>query len=230
MSGKKYSINWENDEPVSFEVDGVVYNSLDQIPDEADRERLTVMLDGALDQQFEKEFKDFDEEFKKDWETHQKTSIKAEKLILGAFTGVAVLMLLISFVSSASAISRMSREESAPGRVVQIIERREYVNEQDRIIEEYYYPVVEFISQDGRAHSVQMTEGSSAPSHEVGDEVTVLYNPEHPLEARIQSFGSSVLIWVLPGITGILGLAFLGGVIVVRKLMPSTEDSQNELA
>lgn len=230
MPSKKYSINWENDEPVSFELDGVVYTSLDQIPDEADREKLTAMLDGSLDQQFEKELRDFDEEFKKDWEAHKKSSLKAEKLILGAFTGVAVLMLLIAFVSSASAISKMGREESAAGRVVQVIERREYLNEQDRIIEEYYYPVVEFVSQDGRSHSVQMTEGSSAPSHDVGDEVTVLYNPERPLEARIQSFGSSALMWILPGITGILGLAFIGGVIVVRKLMPSTEDSQNELA
>jgi hypothetical protein len=75
-----------------------------------------------------------------------------------------------------------------------------------------------------------MTEGSSAPSHEVGDEVTVLYNPEHPLEARIKSFGSSALMWILPGITGILGLGFLGAVIAVRRFMPSTEDAQNELA
>ena len=66
MAGKKYSIHWENDEPVSFEVDGVLYESIDQVPDEDDREQLTAMMDAALDQQFEKEFKDFDKEFKKD--------------------------------------------------------------------------------------------------------------------------------------------------------------------
>ena len=230
MASKKYSINWENDEPVSFEVDGVSYESLDQIPDETDREKLSAMMDGSLDRQFEKEFKDFDKEFEKDWQEHKKTSAGAEKIILGVFTGVAILMLLIAFVSSASAILKMNSEESAPGRVVEIIERREYVNEQDRVVEEYYYPVVEYISRDGRSHSVQMTEGSSAPSHEVGDEVTVLYNPDRPLEARIKSFGSSALMWILPGITGVLGLGFLGAVMAVRRLMPSTEDSQNELA
>jgi len=226
MARKKYSINWENDEPVSFEVDGISYESLDQVPEEADREKLAAMMDASLDQQFEAEFKDFDKEFKKDWEEHKKTSASAERLILGIFTGVAVLMLLIAFVSSASAILKMNREASALGRVVEIIERREYVNEQDRVVEEYYYPVVEYVSQDGRFHSVQMTEGSSAPSHEVGDEVTVLYNPERPLEARIKSFGSSALIWILPGITGILGLGFLGAVMAVRKLMPSTESAE----
>jgi hypothetical protein len=37
-------------------------------------------------------------------------------------------------------------------------------------------------------------------------------------------------MWILPGITGILGLAFLGAVIAVQKLMSPAEDSQNELA
>jgi hypothetical protein len=75
-----------------------------------------------------------------------------------------------------------------------------------------------------------MTEGGSAPFHEVGDEVTVLYDPEHPLEARIQSIGSSALMWVLPGITGILGLGFLGAILAVRKFMTPAEESRNELA
>jgi len=211
---KKYSINWENDEPISFEVDGVIYESVDQIPDEADRKKITAMMDASFDQQLEKEFKDFDKEFEKDWEAHKKTSTNAEKLILGIFTSVAILMLLIAAASSASAILKMNSDESAPGRVVQ----------------DYYFPVVEFVSVAGRFHSVQMPEESSAPSHEVGDEITVLYNPERPLDARVKSFGSSALMWILPVITGILGLGFLDAVMAVRKLMPSTEDSQNELA
>lgn len=226
MAQKKYSINWENDEPVSFEVDGVVYEDLDQVPDVADREKLAGMMDASFDHQF----RDFDKEFEKNWEAHKKTSARAEKIILGSFAGVTVLMLLIAFVSSASAILKMNKEESAPGRVVEIIERREYINEQDRVVQDFYYPVVEFVSADGRSHTVHLTEGSSAPQHEVGAEVTVLYNPEHPLEARIQSFGSSALMWVLPGITGILGLAFLGAVIAVQKLMTPVDNSQNELA
>jgi hypothetical protein len=138
-------------------------------------------------------------------------------------------MLLIAFASSASAILKMNREESAPGRVVEIIHRREYVNEQDRVVQDYYFPVVEFVSADGRRHTAHMTEGSSVPSHEVGDEVTVLYNPERPLDARIRSFGGAALMWILPGITGILGLAFLVAVIAVQKLMTPANDSLNEL-
>jgi len=226
---KKYSINWENDEPVSYEVDGVAYESLDQIPDEGDRAKLEAMMNASMDQEFEKEVAEFDRDFKKEVDAQKKTSVQAEKLILGIFSGVAVLMLLIAFGSAASAILKMSKEENAPGRVVEIVKRREYVNEQDRVYQDYYFPVVEFVSADGRRHSVQMSEGSSSPSQEVGDEITVLYNPEHPLDARVKSFGSSALMWVLPGITGILGLAFLGAVLVVRRFMPSSE-SQNEVA
>jgi len=227
---KKYSINWEHDEPVSFEVDGVLYESLEDVPDEADRSKLEAMMNASTEEQFEKEFKDFDQEFQKEWESNKKSSANAEKIILGVFTGVAILMLLIALVSSAGAILKMNREESAQGRVMEMIQRREYVNEQDRIVQDYYYPVVEFVSSDGRKHTVHMNEGSSTPSHEVGDEVTVLYNPERPLEARIKSFGSSALMWILPGITGILGLGFLGAVLAVRRFMPSTEDPQHALA
>lgn len=146
--------------------------------------------------------------------------VDIQKIILSVFSGVAALMLLIAGIASARNILQLSREQSAPGTVVEVIERRQYLNEQDRIIETYYYPVVEFTASDGRRRSVQMSEGSSTPHYEAGEEVTVLYDPQHPLDARIKSFGSSALMWVLPGITGILGAAFLGAVIAVRKFMP----------
>lgn len=218
MSKRKYSINWENGEPTSFEVDGALYESLDQVPDDADREKLTAMMDGSLDRQFEKEF-----------EAHRKDSARAQKLILGIFSGVSALMLLIAAISSFSAISKMSKEESAQGYVVDVVMRREYVNEEDRVVNEYYYPVVEFTASDGRRRSVQMSEGSWPPSYEVGDEVTVRYDPDHPLDARIASAGSNALMWILPGITGILGLGFLGAVLIARSVMSPTEET-NELA
>lgn len=230
MPTKKYSINWEDDEPISFEVDGVSYENLEDVPLEADRSKLEAMMNASMDEQFDRDVQAFDREFEKTVEEHKKTSANAEKLILGIFSGVAALMLLIAFISAASAILKMNKEASATGKVVDIIQRREYVNEQDRVVQDYYYPVVEYVSADGRRHSVQMSEGSSSPSQEVGDQVTVLYNPERPLDARIKSFGSYALMWVLPGITGILGLGFLGAVLAVRRFMPSTEEPQNELA
>ena len=214
MAKKKYSIHWDDDVPVSFEVNGVTYESLEDVPDEADRLKLEAMLDAASDAEFDAEFAEMARQ------TQQVNGPVVEKIILAVFSGIAALMLLIAGIASVSNILKIGREASAIGRVVEMIERREYVNQEDRVVEEYYYPVVEFVASDGRRRSVQMSEGSSSPQYEVGDEVTVLYNPDHPLEARVKSFGSAALMWILPGITGILGVAFLGAVLAVNKFMP----------
>jgi len=214
MAKKKYSINWDDDFPVSFEVNGVQYENIEDVPDEADR----LKLEGMLDSCFDKDFNDAEfEKLRKDTERISKFPV--EKVVLWAFTGIAAIMLLIAGISSFNAIAKMNKEASAPGHVTDMVKKREYVNEQDRIVREYYFPVVEYVSSDGRSHTVQLSEGSDTPSYEIGDDVTVLYDPEHPLDARIKSFGSSALMWVLPGITGVLGLCFLAAVLFVWKVM-----------
>lgn len=223
MATKKYSINWEDDLPVSFEVDGVSYENLEDVPDEKDRLKLEAMMDSSFDAEFDAEFEKLQNE------TQQINGPAIEKIILSVFTGVAALMLLIAGIASFNNILKINREESAPGRVVEVVERREYVNEEDRVIEEYYYPVVEFVAKDGRRRTIEMSEGSSRPAYEAGDEVVVLYEPDRPLDARIKSFGSSALMWILPGITGILGIGFLIAVLAVQKYMLPNPDQTPSL-
>jgi hypothetical protein len=221
MAKKKYSINWEDDLPVSFEVNGVKYESIEDVPNEGDRRKLEAMLNSSFDADFnDAEF----EQLRKDTERIRKFPI--EKVILWIFSGVAAIMLFVAGISTLGAVSKINKEVSATGNVIDMIERREYVNEQDRVVREYYYPVIEYISNDGKSHTVQLTEGSQTPSYDIGDEVTVLYDPEHPLDARIDSFGSSALMWVLPGITGVLGSAFLVAVLVVWKVMMPDQDGE----
>lgn len=152
-------------------------------------------------------------------EVSEKEDTRVETLILLIFSGIAVLMLLIAGIASANAIRQISHEQSAPGQVVSMTMRREYINEQDRVVQEYYYPVVQFTASDGKTRTMQLSEGSDSPDYEQGDPVTVRYNPDHPIEARIDSFWSSAGMWILPVITGILGLGFLGAVLAVRWVM-----------
>ena len=218
---KKYSVNWENEVPVSFEVDGVKYDSLEDVPNPKDRKKLEGMLDTSeLDQSFEEFDKNFDKEFN-EMKTESKTM---ENVVLGIFSGVAVLMLLVAGISSFFNIQKLSKEQSADGVVVDVVKRREYVNEQDRVYNDYYYPVVQFAASDGKTRQVQMSEGSSSQEYERGNQVTVLYDAEHPLDARIKSAGSNALMWILPGITGILGICFGGAVLVVRKFLFSESE------
>ncbi len=219
MAKKTYSINWEDDEPVSFEVNGVQYESLEDVPEETDRLKLEAMMDAAETAEFDAEFEKVNQEIE------QNQGIAIEKIILPIFTGIAVLMLLIAGIASVSNIRKISREESTPGRVTDVRMERYYANEEDRIVQEFYYPVVEYVASDGRRRELKMSEGSSSPEYEVGDEVIVRYEPDHPIKARIQSLSSSIGMWILPGITGILGISFLIAVIVVMKVLASTSES-----
>jgi hypothetical protein len=216
MTKKKYSINWKNDEPVSFEVNGVTYDSLDDVPNKKDKDKLAAMVQAASEDDFE-DVK-FDE---KEFEELRKAAENPtmERWVLGGFTGIAVVMILVAVISSFFNIQKIAKEESAPGRVVDVVVRRELVNEENDIVRDFYYPVIEFFANDGHKRTVQVSEGSDSPYFEKGNEVTVLYDPEHPLDARIKSAGSSALMWILPGITGILGIAFAGAVFVVKKVM-----------
>jgi hypothetical protein len=224
MAKKKYSINWEDDEAVSFEVNGIQYESLEDIPDEDDRLKLEAMMNSAEDAEFDADF----EKIQKELEPIN--NFPMEKVVLGIFTGVAVLMLLIAGIASFNNISKINREASAPGRVVDMTKQLEYDDQyRDRVIGEAYYPVVEFTANDGKRRQVQLNEGSFPAAYEVGDEVTILYEPSHPLDARIKSFGSSAGMWILPGITGILGISFLVAVLAVRKVMLPNDDQKSDL-
>jgi hypothetical protein len=214
---KKYSINWENEEPVSFEVDGVLYESFDDVPSLKDKNKLAAMMHAAAQDDAFEEVK-FDE---KEFEELRKAAENPtmERWVLGGFTGIAVVMILVTLFSSFLNIQKIAKEESAPGRVVDVVVRREVVDQQNRIVRDFYYPVVEFIALDGHKRTVQLSEGTDSPYYEKGNEITVRYDPDHPLDARIKSIGSNMLMWILPVITGILGIAFAGAVFIVKKVM-----------
>jgi transcription antitermination factor NusG len=214
---KKYSINWENEEPTSFEVDGVLYESFDDVPSNKDKNKLAAMMHAAAEEDAFEEVK-FDE---KEFEELRKAAENPtmERWVLGGFTGIAAVMILVAVIASFLNIQKIVKEESAPGRVVDVVVRRELVNEENDIVRDFYYPVIEFVAIDGHKRTVQLSEGSDSPYYEKGDEITVRYDPDHPLDARIKSAGSNALMWILPGITGILGIAFAGAVFVVKKVM-----------
>jgi hypothetical protein len=72
------------------------------------------------------------------------------------------------------------------------------------------HPVVRFVAGDGRMVEFESEVGSNlAPK--VGQEVTVLYDPLNPQEARIKSF---MMLWGIPSI-----FAMLGGFLLVPGIL-----------
>ena len=224
---KKYSLNIENDEVVSVEVDGVQYDSPDQIPDPEDRAKILHLMARSTTDDFDQDFdKDFDKEFAADLRELERQSAQFPKIIVSIFLLIAVIMLTIATIATMSAVKRLAREQSTPGRVVDMVVRPSWDNER-RISTDYYYPVVEFYLPGEVRQTVQLSEGSSPPSFQTGESVTVLYDPGHPLNARIDSVSSTVLMWILPGITGFMGVAFLGaGLFAWWFLKPAPGEQQ----
>jgi len=213
---KKYSINWKDEAPVSFEVNGATYASLEDVPNPKDRRKLKAML-GASGE-IEQSFDEFDKNFDKKFAAMQGESKTMENLFIWIFYGVAVLMLVIAAVSAFFAVQKAEKARSADGVVVDMLVRSQY-EEETRSYRDYYYPVVQFTAEDGETRKVEMAEGSSPQSYELREQVTVLYDVEHPLDARIESAGSSIAPWILPGIMGILGILFGGAAFLVKKFL-----------
>lgn len=198
---KKYSVQWEEDEVKSVEVDGVEYAAPEDIPDASDRERIqSMILEGP------------DADFDVDMSLPEGKPFPGEKIIFGVFLGVALLMLLIAGIAGFSTARAITREVSAPGKVVEMVARS------DSEGNDYYYPVIEFYARDGSKKTVQLSEGSWPPLYEVGEAVNVSYDPQRPTRAHIQSLSGGFLRWLVTLITGFLGVAFGGAAWMVRKV------------
>ncbi len=74
-----------------------------------------------------------------------------------------------------------------------------------------YYPVVSFTTAQGYLHIFTDGEGSYPPAYEVGETVEVLYNPDDPLDATINSWMS---IWMGPLLFTTIGLLPVLGLVV----------------
>jgi Protein of unknown function (DUF3592) len=150
--------------------------------------------------------------------------ISVETLVPLIFSGVSALLLTIAAISGVITHQTLARERSAPGRVIDMV-ARDSISQVERrsqgssflsdrttketIAQEYYYPVVAFDLPDGQHKTVQLGSGSWPPAYEKGEAVTVLYDVEKPIQARIKSTGGQVMMWFLPMLTGGMGILFL---------------------
>ena len=67
------------------------------------------------------------------------------------------------------------------------------------------HPVVRFVTQEGRTVEFESQVGSNL-SPGIGQEVTVIYDPLNPQDARISSF---MMLWALPAVFTVLGVLLL---------------------
>jgi len=115
------------------------------------------------------------------------------------FGAVGLVFLAVAFFSLRSEVEFRKGAVSATGTAVGL--------EPSSSTSATYKPVFEFVDQNDRLHRVVGSVASNPPAFHRGDEVRVLYRPENPEGARLDSFMES---WFLPLIFGGLGTVFTG--------------------
>lgn len=58
-----------------------------------------------------------------------------------------------------------------------------------------YYPIFEFSTSDGMIHTIESNLATNPPQYEVGEKITLYYNPANPNDARPYSIIDS---WIIP--------------------------------
>jgi hypothetical protein len=102
--------------------------------------------------------------------------------IAGALIASASICLVISLASLFYSWHFVRIAAHAHGRIVRMIEHK------DKDEETVYFPVFSFRDAQGEDQTVHSSSGSFPPAYEVGDTVSVLYNPNDPSNAKINSF------------------------------------------
>jgi hypothetical protein len=146
----------------------------------------------------------------------------------GPLVGLVFLIIGIACLAGAWHFGMQTRELLSNGlrTAGQVIDIKEEIREETqhregrsdiKVRRMMYHPVVKF--EDNRRHNWEFTEqtGSSEPSYNKGESVEVIYLETDPKGTAIINQG--FLNWLVPGVLGLLGVAFsLGGVWTVAQM------------
>jgi Protein of unknown function (DUF3592) len=130
--------------------------------------------------------------------------------VLGVGAGT---FLLGAAIASMTTIPLMIRGRSTVGVVRSFVR----VESGESDVPPASYPVIQFHTPDGKAHDFQSNLGSSQG---IGQQVEVLYDPEAPSRARVNSFRA---LWLGPALSGGVGLLLLGALVAFLRLRPSPD-------
>lgn len=114
------------------------------------------------------------------------------------FAMVGFLMLLGGGLWAHSTSTFIDDAGSAQGEVIELVARRSSDSTT-------YAPRYRFVVEGQQAYTVISSSSSSPPAYDVGEQVKVLYDPENPTDAKIDSFMG---LWFGPVLIIGMGLVF----------------------
>lgn len=125
--------------------------------------------------------------------------MKVERVVPGLFALIGLGLLIVSVFVFLNTRNFINSSAKAQGTVIAHAQVRSSKGDIT------YAPVISFRTQDGRTVEFKSGTSSTAASPPVGQTVEVLYNPQTPEDAEINSFSS---LWTLNIILAALGAGF----------------------
>jgi len=172
------------------------------------------------------EDEDFEDEDEGDWQEVDQASAEAVeasganvvKIVSTVFIFVGIVLLLVSAATFWFTRQSVVAEVSVEGVVVSNVIRQHTTkasNSSRQTTSDYYHAVVEFPLADGTKKTVEMAEGSWPKAYDEGEKVTVRYDPQKPLKARLG--GGGPLDFLATLISGFMGAVFTAIAIGIRR-------------
>jgi hypothetical protein len=147
-----------------------------------------------------------------------KSGSDAEKIVSTVFLCVGIVLLLASAITFWYTRQSVAAEVSVEGVVVSNVIRQHTTkasNSSRETTQDYYHAVVEFPLADGTRKTVEMADGNWPKAYDEGEKVTVRYDPQKPLKARLG--GGGPLDFLATLITGFMGAVFTTIAIGIKR-------------
>ncbi|AFY46803.1 Protein of unknown function (DUF3592) [Nostoc sp. PCC 7524] len=143
---------------------------------------------------------------------------QALRLFGSIFTGIGSILTVTGIVIGFKTRSFVATSVTTQGTVIDLI-RRSSSSSSSSSKSYLYYPVVRFTPSSGDPITFEVNSGSSSPEFTKDQQVEVLYNPQNPDSAMINTWSN---LWLLPVVFIAMGSLFIviGGVALVNSFSP----------
>ena len=148
--------------------------------------------------------------------------MKGMRLFFGIFTAVGLGLLIGGVFALQHTRHFLATAIAVPGVVTENVWQEQ--RSSNNSVRGDFYPRIRFRTTDGQQISFITNSGSNPPSYHVNERVTILYDPQQPYHAYIQSF---VDLWLLPTILCGLGIFFcsFGVVAAIWKALGARKNA-----
>ncbi|BAY15914.1 hypothetical protein NIES21_17350 [Anabaenopsis circularis NIES-21] len=147
----------------------------------------------------------------------QNEDVSFFRLFGSIFAGIGSIFVVTGIIVGVHTRSLIGKSISTSGTVIDLV--RHTSRDSNGRSSTAYYPVISFTSNSGKPIEFEANSGSNPPAYTQGQKVEILYNPQEPESAKINSW---LDLWFLAVMHTGMGSLFvvIGGIPLVISFLP----------